>query len=269
MTFHANPIGLHDTDVVPRPGHIALVGAGPGAADLLTLRAVERMRAADVIYYDRLVDPAVLAMAGHSPRRVFVGKEVGAHSWPQDRINAAITASALSGLRVVRLKSGDPSIFGRAGEEIAAARALGIAIEIIPGITAASAGAASLCRPLTERGQTERLVLATATCRPGDAWAGLDGVLQPGTMLALYMAMHRLDDVQTALRKGGLGDAHGALIAAHIGTPREAVLETTVGGLCADVQRHGIGNPAIIYVSVPKIGQTASSGIKANAVPAV
>ncbi len=265
MTFHADPAGIRPAVVIPKPGHIALVGAGPGAADLLTLRAVERLRAADVVYYDRLVSPEVLAMAGRRARRVFVGKEVGAHSWPQDRINAAITAAALSGLRVVRLKSGDPSIFGRAGEEIAAARALGITVEIIPGITAASAGAASLCRPLTERGRTERLVLATATCRPGDAWAGLDGVLQPGTMLALYMAMHRLADVQGALRAAGLGEDHAVLIAAHIGTAREAVLETTVGRLCADAAHHGIGNPAIIYVSVPKTDRTGGSGARAGA----
>ncbi len=268
MTFHANPVGLNPTKIGAKPGHIALVGAGPGAADLLTLRAVERMRAADVIYYDRLVDLAVLAMAGPRPRRVFVGKEVGAHSWPQDRINAAITEAALLGQRVVRLKSGDPSIFGRACEEIAAARGLGIAVEIIPGITAASAGAASLCRPLTERGQTERLVLATATCRPGDVWAGLEGVLQPGTMLALYMAMHRLGDVQQALRAGGLTDGHPVVIAAHIGTARERVLETTVGTVCADVTRVGIGNPAIIYVSVPKIGAAAPKAFTAQVITA-
>jgi uroporphyrin-III C-methyltransferase len=265
MTVHASAFGIYPTGIAPKPGHIALVGAGPGAADLLTLRAVERMRAADVIYYDRLVAAEVLAMAGPRARRIFVGKEVGAHSWPQDRINAAITAAALSGLHVVRLKSGDPSIFGRAGEEIAAARAFGIAVEIIPGITAASAGAASLCRPLTERGQTERLVLATATCRPGDAWSGLDGMLQPGTMLALYMAMHRLGDVQSALRSAGLCDGHAVLIAAHIGTPRETSLDTTVSRLCADVQLHGIGSPAIIYVSVPKTGVAVTSNTQVHA----
>jgi uroporphyrin-III C-methyltransferase len=259
MTYHTTPHGQCPCDAAPKSGHIALVGAGPGAADLLTLRAVTRMRAADVIYYDRLVEAEVLAMAGPGPRRIFVGKEVGAHSWPQDRINAAITTEALSGLRVVRLKSGDPSIFGRAGEEIAAARALGIPVEIIPGITAASAGAASLCRPLTERGQTERLVLATATCRPGDTWAGLEGVLLPGTMLALYMAMHRLQNVQAALRTAGLADTHPVMIAAHIGTFRERMLETSLGRLCADVARDGIGNPAIIYVSVPKDMQSAAS----------
>jgi uroporphyrin-III C-methyltransferase len=167
MSIHADPIHLRPT--APHLGRISLVGAGPGAADLLTYRAVERMRAADVIFYDRLVEPEVLAMAGPRPKRVFVGKEVGAHSWPQDRINRAITAAALSGQQVVRLKSGDPSVFGRACEEIAAARAFGIEVEVIPGITAA----ASLCQPLTERGLTDRLVLATATCRPGDLSSGL------------------------------------------------------------------------------------------------
>ena len=113
----------HDSSFIPRPGHIARVGAGPGAADRLILRAVDRLRQADVIFHDRLVAPEVPALAPTRTARVFVGKEVGAHCWTQPRINAAIFAAALQGQRVVRLTSGDPSIFGRACEEIDAARA--------------------------------------------------------------------------------------------------------------------------------------------------
>lgn len=235
-------------------GRISLVGAGPGAADLLTLRAVDRMRAADVIFHDRLVEPAVLDMAGPRARRVFVGKEVGAHTWPQARIDAAITAAALAGLAVVRLKSGDPSVFGRACEEIAAARAMGIPVEIIPGITAASAGAASLCRPLTERGQTERVVFATATCRPGDAAPVLAGAVQPGTTLALYMAMHRLAAVQADLLAAGVAPGAEVMIVAHVATARERQVQTTLGALVADVRSSGIGNPAVIFLRIPRGG---------------
>lgn len=113
-------------------GSIALVGAGPGAADLLTLRALRLLQDADVIYYDRLVDPAVLDLARRDAERVFVGKEVGASSWPQDRINAVIVAAAKQGRKVVRLKSGDPGIFGRLAEELDAAHAAHIPIEIVP-----------------------------------------------------------------------------------------------------------------------------------------
>ena len=249
MTFHA-PAAL--TSKTPKPGSIALVGAGPGAADLLTYRAVERMRSADVIFYDRLVTPEVLAMAGPRARRVFVGKEVGADSWLQARINAAITAAALRGLQVVRLKSGDPSVFGRACEEIAAARALNIPVEIIPGITAASAAAAHLCQPLTQRGVTDRLVMATATCRPGDAWSGLADLAKPGTMLAIYMGVARAGEIVASLRQAGLADDTPVTVAANVSTPKERVAHLTVGTLRAGIAKAGITNPAIIFVAVPK-----------------
>jgi uroporphyrin-III C-methyltransferase len=238
-------------------GSIALVGAGPGAADLLTFRAVDRMRAADVIFYDRLISPEALAMAGPKPRRVFVGKEVGAHSWPQARINAAITNAALQGQNVVRLKSGDPSVFGRACEELDAARALGIPVVIIPGITAASAAAASLQQPLTQRGITDRLVMATATCRPGDTWSGLADLAQPGTTLAIYMGIARAADITASLRDAGLPDETAVTIAAHVSTARETTLQLTLGTLQSGILTAGIKNPAIIFVTVPKMARSA------------
>ncbi|WP_108261541.1 uroporphyrinogen-III C-methyltransferase [Mangrovicoccus ximenensis] len=150
-------------------GHISLVGAGPGARDLLTLRAVRRLQEADVIFHDRLVEPEVLELARRDADRIYVGKEVGQHAWPQEKIDRVITAEALKGRRVVRLKSGDPSIFGRAAEEIAAARAAGIEVEIVPGITAASAAAASIMVPLTERGETDSFAVTTGVCRAARA----------------------------------------------------------------------------------------------------
>ena len=151
-----------------KQGHIALVGAGPGARDLLTLRAVDRLQSADVVFYDRLVDPEVLHLVRAETERVYVGKEVGACAWPQDRITALILGEARKGRRVVRLKSGDPSVFGRATEEMEAAKDAGIPVEIVPGITAASAAAASLGQGLTERGATDTVILTTGKCRPGD-----------------------------------------------------------------------------------------------------
>ncbi|MFT3691419.1 uroporphyrinogen-III C-methyltransferase [Paenirhodobacter sp.] len=230
-------------------GSIALVGAGPGAADLLTLRALQRMQEADVIFHDRQVDRAVLELARRDAERVFVGKEVGAHSWPQEWINRVIVDAGLRGLRVVRLKSGDPGIFGRAAEELAAARAAGIPAEIVPGVTAA---VASLRRLLTEWGETDHLVIATGTCRPGDDPPDWGALLRPGTTLALYMAMGRLAKVAASLRAAGLPEATGIEIVTEASTGRERQLSTTLARLAGDVAQAGLRGPAIIFIRRPK-----------------
>ncbi|MDB6454066.1 uroporphyrinogen-III C-methyltransferase [Falsirhodobacter sp. 20TX0035] len=233
-------------------GRITLVGAGPGSADLLTLRAVARLQAADVIFFDRLVDADVLAMAGDRAERVFVGKEVGHHAWPQSRINAEIVRAALSGQNVVRLKSGDPSVFGRAAEEIAAARAVGLEVEVVPGITAASAAAARLCHPLTERGVTDRLVLATGTCGAEEEWSGLSGLVQPGTTIVLYMAMRRLPVAGAELRRAGLPLDTSVTICAQVEKRGETHLHTTVAEMAADAALAGIRDCAVVFIRVPK-----------------
>lgn len=230
-----------------RIGTITLVGAGPGAADLLTLRALKCLQEADVVFHDRLVDPDVLALT--PARKIFVGKQVGANAWPQARIDRVIAAAALDGLRVVRLKSGDPSVFGRACEELAAARRAGVEVEIIPGITAASAAAASLGRALTERGQTERLVLATATCRPGEI-ADVTAGFRPGTTLALYMAMHRLATVEAELLATGAPDDCTVEIVQQAGTSSQRILTTALRGMAAAAA--GLSNPAVVLVRWPK-----------------
>ncbi|MEM7709253.1 MAG: siroheme synthase CysG [Pseudomonadota bacterium] len=229
-------------------GSIALVGAGPGAADLLTLRALRHLQEADVIFYDRLVDPAVLELARRDAERVYVGKAVGACAWPQDRICAVVTAAAARGQRVVRLKSGDPAIFGRTEEELSAARARGIPVEIVPGITAASAAAAATGRALTTRGETDRVVLSTGTCRPGDAAPDWAGMLTPGTTLALYMAAGRA----SALRDGLLAGGHHPDLAVDI------VTAASRGGECIDSLPLGrlgeetVRGPAILLIRNPK-----------------
>ena len=229
-------------------GSISLVGAGPGVADLLTLRAHQRLQDADIIFYDRLVSDEVLDLARRDAERVYVGKAVGANAWPQDRINGVIVAAARQGKRVVRLKSGDPGIFGRACEEIAAAAAYGIPVEIIPGVTAATAAAAAIGRPLTDRGQTDRVVMATATCRPGDPMPDLAGMLAPGTTLALYMAMGQLELVQAELLTAGLAASTPVDIVASAACPEQQHLVTSLGALCTDVAQSGIGNPAILFI---------------------
>lgn len=250
MTFQPSP--LRPQDHARSTGLISLVGAGPGAADLMTLRAIRCLGQADVVFYDRLVDPEALAYVRPGARLVSVGKELGRHSWPQAKIDAAIVEAARQGLRVVRLKSGDPSIFGRAGEEIAAARAHGITVEVIPGITAASAAAASLCQPLTERGVTDRLVLATATCKPGDLPADIGPLVQPGTTLVFYMAMQQLEALAARLLATGIAPDQPLAVAANVAKAGERSLQTTLADLAQDCRAAGLSNPAVILLHLPK-----------------
>ncbi|WP_158964938.1 siroheme synthase CysG [Chachezhania sediminis] len=233
-------------------GHIALVGAGPGARDLLTMRAVRRLQQADVIFYDRLVDPEVLELARRDADRVYVGKEVGAHAWPQDRIDRLIVAEASRGRRVVRLKSGDPSVFGRACEELDAAAAAGIEVEIVPGITAASAAAAAIGRPLTERGETDTFVITTGTCRPGDAGPDRSLLARPGTSVAFYMAVEKAAQVEGDLIAAGAPGKCPVDIVAAVSTGRQAHVATTLDRLAQAVRDHGIVSPAILMVRYPK-----------------
>ena len=233
-------------------GHIALVGAGPGARDLLTLRAVERLQEADVIFYDRLVDPDVLELARRDAERVFVGKEVGACAWPQDKICALIVAEARKGRRVVRLKSGDPSIFGRATEEMEAAEAAGISVEIVPGITAASAAAASLGRSLTERGETDSVVLTTGTCRPGDPDADWSGCWRPGTTLVVYMGVAAAGEIASRLVADGAHPNTVVDIACSISSPDERLIRSSLRHLKTDLVANGVRGKALILVRAPK-----------------
>ena len=238
-------------------GHIALVGAGPGARDLLTLRAVQRLQTADVIFYDRLVDPDVLELARRDAERVFVGKSVDACDWPQDRINGLIVAEAAKGRRVVRLKSGDPGIFGRTEEELSAARKAGLPVEIVPGVTAASAAAASLGRALTERGETERVVFATGTCRAGDPAPDTAALAVPGTTLAFYMACRNASEIARNLRAGGWPGVTEVQAVTRASRSDEVTVSCTLATMEARFAEAGVRSPAIIFVRLPKGKATA------------
>jgi len=233
-------------------GAISLVGAGPGARDLLTLRAVERLQEADVIFFDRLVDEDVLELARRDAERVFVGKHVGAHAWPQDRINTVIVAEALKGRRVVRLKSGDPGVFGRAGEEIDAARAEGIPVEIVPGVTAASAAGAAMGESLTRRGLTDTLVLATGTGHADAPFPDCTRLSGPGTTTVFYMSVRQAGRIQAAMIAQGLPSHAPVTVASQVSKPGEAIMSTTIGGLEGDLARNGITGCAVIVVTWPK-----------------
>jgi len=188
-------------------GHVSLVGAGPGAEDLLTLRAQRALQEADVIAYDRLVPAAIVAQGRRDARRVCVGKAKSAHAVTQTEINALIVEEARAGNRVVRLKSGDPLIYGRAGEEMAALRAAGISFDVVPGITSAFAAAAETEIPLTLRDTSSALVFVTGHDADGDTLPGWAGLALSGATVAVYMGRTVAAKVAARLIEAGLGAA--------------------------------------------------------------
>jgi uroporphyrin-III C-methyltransferase len=186
-------------------GMVWLVGAGPGDPELLTRKAERLIGAATVIFHDALVGPGVLELAAPQTRMVHVGKRAGRHSKDQRTIDQLIVTAALAGGRVVRLKGGDPAIFGRANEELEACRAAGVATAICPGITAASAAAASLGRSLTLRGMARKLTFVTAHARAGEQldldWQAL---ADPQATLAIYMGKVAAGEISRKLLANGL-----------------------------------------------------------------
>jgi len=234
-------------------GQISLVGAGPGARDLLTLRAVERLQEADVVFYDRLVDAEVLELARRDAERVFVGKDVGAHAWPQDKINKVILAEALRGKRVVRLKSGDPGIFGRAGEEIAAAQAAGVPVELVPGVTAASAAGAALGQSLTERGVADSFVIATGSGCADNPLPECTRLTGPGTTTAFYMSARHAARISQRLMQQGLPADSPVDVCVDVSKKTQILLRTTIADLPKDMAHNQIRNCAIILVTWPLV----------------
>lgn len=209
------------------PGEVWLVGAGPGDPDLLTRKAEKLIAAATMVFIDALVGPGILALIPKHVRTVSVGKRSGKHSKPQESINGLLVAAALAGERVVRLKGGDPSIFGRSAEEIAALRALGIPVHICPGITAASAAVASAGASLTLRGLARRVQFVTAHARAGEPldldWSAL---ADPQVTLAVYMGKAAAAEVTAKLMAHGLPGTTPVLVAANASLPDEQLVRT-------------------------------------------
>jgi len=236
-------------------GSIALVGAGPGARDLLTLRAVARLQEADVIFYDRLVDAGVLELARRDAERVLVGKVVGANRWPQDRINRVMVAEALKGRRVVRLKSGDPGIFGRLEEELAAAQAAGLACEIVPGVTAASGAAAALGLPLTQRGSTDTLVFTTGQLQQEGELPDIAPHIRPGARLCIYMGVRNAAELaEAALARGA--PAHTPVeIVVEATRASQTIIRTDLARMAGDIRAQGVTGCAMILISLDKTRQ--------------
>lgn len=235
-------------------GAVALVGAGPGAADLLTLRAQRLLGEADVIVHDRLVGDAVLDLARRDARRISVGKARADHSLPQDQINALLVTLAREGLRVVRLKGGDPFVFGRGGEEAEALRAAGIPVEVVPGITAALACAAQAQIPLTHRDASRMVTFLTGHTREGRLDLDFDTLVRGGGTLAVYMGIVTLPALRDGLLGAGLPPQTPAALIERGGTSAQRVLTGTLDSLAAGAPAWSTGGPAMVLIG-PAVGR--------------
>jgi len=233
------------------PGTVALVGAGPGDPELLTLKAVRAISAATVLLVDDLVSDAVLAHASPRARIVHVGKRGGCKSTPQAFIEKLMVMAAREGEMVVRLKGGDPFIFGRGGEEVEALRAAGIEVQVVNGITAGLAGLTSLGVPLTHREHAHGVVFVTGHAKPGDSgtdWPALAATARNAKLtLVIYMGVSGSQQIQTELLTGLPAHTPVAIIQ-HATLPQQRHAVTTLGQLRTTIEREGLGSPSVIVV---------------------
>jgi uroporphyrin-III C-methyltransferase len=245
---------LRDLPVL-HPGEVWLAGAGPGDPGHLTLLAVAGLRQAEVVVHDALVDPRILAIARPQADKIFAGKRGGKPSPAQADISARLVALALDGRRVLRLKGGDPFMFGRGGEEMLALAEHGVPFRVIPGVTAGIAGLTAALIPATMRGVNQAILFATGHEADGPAaaashdgaldWAAVARLRQP---IVLFMAFTRLAGIVRALREGGLPDLTPAACIAAATTPAERILVSTLGELVADVAAAGLAAPVITVI---------------------
>ena len=227
---------------------VCLVGAGPGDPELLTVRALRRIEAADVILTDDLIDPRVLALARPGARLLKVGKRGGCVSTEQRFIHELMIREARSGARVVRLKGGDPFVFGRGGEEIDALREAGIAVEVVSGLTAGLAGPASIGIPVTDRRCTPGVALVTGHNGEGGKQPNWTALAQSGLTLVIYMGVARVESIVAALRAAGMSAAMPAAIVSAAHTPQQRQAITTLGALASTVKTEGLASPAILVI---------------------
>lgn len=239
-------------------GKVVLVGAGPGDPDLLTVKAARAIAAADVVVYDRLVPAEVLSIIPAGTARIDVGKQAGHHPVPQDEINSLLIRLARLGRTVVRLKGGDPFIFGRGCEESIALEREGIACEVIPGITAAQGCAASARVPLTHRGLASSVRYLTGHCR-ADLPLNLDwkGLADPDTTLVVYMGLANIEEIARRLIEHGLAADTPAVAVCQGTTPRERRVCARLDDLAKAAKTAGFDGPVLFI-----IGQVAALAVQ-------
>jgi uroporphyrin-III C-methyltransferase len=228
-------------------GRVILVGAGPGDPDLLTLRAVEALRQADVVVHDGLIDARVLDHAPAGAQRISVAKQRARHTLPQEAINALIVAHVKSGSVVVRLKGGDPFVFGRGGEEVEAVRAAGLPVEVVPGVSAALGCAAEAMLPLTHRDWSSAVSFVAGQCKglSEQDWSGLAG---QGRTLVIYMGVANARAIADKLMADGVAPDMPVAVLERGTLPESRALRTLLADLGDMVERESVKSPAIIVV---------------------
>jgi uroporphyrin-III C-methyltransferase len=249
-------------------GTVYLVGAGPGDPDLLTVRAARLLHRADIVVHDGLIDPAVLALAPPGAELVSVAKRRAHHTLPQDRINALLVREALAGRNVVRLKGGDPFVFGRGGEEAEACRAAGVPVEVVPGISAALGAAAAAQVPLTHRDRASVVSFVAGQCKglSEQDWAGLAG---KGRTLVIYMGVKTAPQIAEKLIADGLTPDVPVAVIENASRPRMRVLRSSLAGLPDLVERERVKSPAVIVIgavaAAPNDAALARLAVEAHA----
>lgn len=231
----------------PSSGTVYLVGAGPGDPDLLTVRAARLIAAAKVIVHDGLVDPAILALAHPAARLISVAKQRARHTMRQEEINALLVRTALAGDDVVRLKGGDPFIFGRGGEEAEACHAAGVPVEVVPGISAAIGAAAAAQIPLTHRASASIVSFVAGQCKglTEQDWSGLAG---KGRTLVIYMGVATSEAIAEKLMADGLAPDVPVAVIENATRPEMRVLRGPLAGLPKLVSREAVKSPALIVI---------------------
>ncbi|QSQ30068.1 uroporphyrinogen-III C-methyltransferase [Xanthomonas translucens] len=231
-----------------RPGTVTLVGAGPGDLGLLTLNALQALRNAEVVLHDRLVSAAILELLPASAERIDVGKSASGHSVRQEQIHTLMLEHARRGRRVVRLKGGDPFVFGRGGEELEYLRAHGVPYAVVPGITAALACAAYAGIPLTHRAHAQSLRLVTAHCKESFDTLDWAALAQERQTLAVYMGVAGLDTVRERLLRAGRAAQTPFALVENGSRPQQRVVIGTLADLPDTARAHQVGSPALLIL---------------------
>ena len=230
-----------------KAGTVYLVGAGPGDPDLLTVRAARLLDRADLIVHDGLVDPAVLSLARPDAELISVAKSRARHTLPQERINELLVREALAGRDVVRLKGGDPFVFGRGGEEAEACRAAGVRVEIVPGVTSALGAAAAAQIPLTHRDAASIVSFVAGQCKglADQDWAGLAG---KGRTLVIYMGVKTAPQIAEKLIADGLAPSMPLAVIENAARANMRVLRSSLAALPGMVETQRVKSPALIII---------------------
>jgi uroporphyrin-III C-methyltransferase len=232
----------------PRTGTVYLIGSGPGALDLLTLRAARLIGEADAIVYDHLIADGVLDLVRADAQQIYVGKESSNHTVPQEELNLLLVRLAREGKQVVRLKGGDPFIFGRGGEEIETLHEFGVAFEVVPGVTAAAGCAAYSGIPLTHRDHSQTVTFATGHLKDGTINLDWPALARPKQTVVFYMGVGGINEICRQMIAHGLPVTHPAAVVQNGTTKRQRVLTADLGTLAGKVEAAGITSPALIIV---------------------